>query len=119
MWQLMAAHWKHTWVGGGLPVGDEVGLEPTRAMSVLRRDLECTICREKGRLTEIPDPEPQNLGIALVLFSSQGQGHGFMRWCSHLLLVSEYLLHLPLITDPVREDRSVLFQHLLDQTTPG
>lgn len=59
MWQLMAAHWKHTWVSGILPVGDEVGLAPTHAMSVIMRDPECTIHREKGRLTEISDPKPR------------------------------------------------------------
>lgn len=52
MWQLMAAHWKHTWVSGMLPVGDEVGLAPTYAMSVIMRDPECTIHSEKGRLTD-------------------------------------------------------------------
>lgn len=125
MWQLMAAHWKHTWLGGVLPVGDEVGLEPTHAMSVIRRDPQCTICREKVRLTDFGSQtlETKSLlpgfwdSVSPVFFSRSGsQLHGMVQ---PLLLVSEYLLHLPLITDPVREDCSVLFQQLLDQTTPG
>lgn len=36
-WQLMAAHWKHTWVSGVLPVANEVGLGPAHAMPVTIR----------------------------------------------------------------------------------
>lgn len=110
MWQLRAAHGKHTWASGGLPVADEVGLQPTHAMSVIMRDPECTIRREIGRLTEVsPKTGKWSLnflvfGILVILFSSQGQGHGFIGIVQPLLLVSEYLLNLPLITDPVWED---------------
>lgn len=111
MWQLRAAHWKHTWASGGLPVADEVGLQPTHAMSVIMRDHECTIRREIGRLTKVWKPKTGKwslnflvFGILVILFSSQGQGHGFIGIVQPLLLVSEYLLNLPLITDPVWED---------------
>lgn len=111
MWQLRAAHWKHTWASGGLPVADEVGLQPTHAMLVIMRDPECTIRREIGRLTEVSDAKTGKwslnflvFGILVILFSSQGQGHGFIGIVQPLLLVSEYLLNLPLITDPVWED---------------
>lgn len=89
MWHLMAAPWKHTWISGVLPVANEVGLEPTHAMSMTMQDLECTIRREKSRLTEISDPKVGKqseyflvLEILLFLPFSQGQGHGFIGWRS-------------------------------------
>ena len=62
-----------------------------RTNLLIMRDPECTIRREKGRLREFSDPKPGKwrhyfrvFGILLILFSFQGQAHGFMGWCSFL-----------------------------------